>query len=97
MVFLVTMLVVIGVWRCMWGVLDMKVFYADGSALTILSLMFSSASVLDSAVSLSAPDVSKVSAVSLGLQPPIWLLEVGGLFCPSEVVQMALLSSVTAL
>jgi hypothetical protein len=79
------------------GRLGHELFYADGSTLMTLSLMFSSASVLESGVSLSAPDVSKVSAVSPGLQPPIWLLEVGGLFCPSEVVQMVLLSSVTAL
>ena len=90
------MLVAFGVWQWLLGVLNMKVFHADGSVLMKFSLMLPSASVLESTVSLSAPDMLKVSAASLGLLPPIWL-EVGGLSCPSEVVLMTLLSSVTVL
>ena len=79
----------------MLGVLNMKVFHADDSVLMKFSLMLPSASVLESTVSLSAPDMLKVSAPLLGLLPLIWMLEVGGLFCPSDAVLMTLLSSVT--
>ena len=37
MIFVVTLLVMIGVWPWMWGVLDRKVFYGEGSTLTMLS------------------------------------------------------------
>jgi len=71
MFFMVSMLVVIGVWQWMWGFLGMKVFYADGSALMMLSLMFPSESVLESTMSLFVSDMSKVCAVLSGLPPLI--------------------------
>ena len=97
MLSLVSMFVVIGVWRWLLGGLSTMVFYAVDSALTMFSLMLSSALVFESAVSLSAPEVFKKSAVLPMLQSPTWLPEAGGLFCPSEVVTTSIMSSATAL
>jgi hypothetical protein len=97
MLSLVSMFMVIDVWRCLLGGLSTMVFYAVDLAPTMFSLMLSLASVFESTMSLSAPEVFKKSAVSPMLQSPTRLPEAGGLFCPSEVVTTSIMLSATAL
>lgn len=63
MPFLVSTLVVIGVWQWMMGGWSTMVFCVDVSTLTVFSSMLSSVSVFESAMSLSTPVVFKTPAV----------------------------------
>ena len=92
MIFVVTLLVMIGVWPWMWGVLDRKVFYGEGNIDdAFLNVFF----CVGARIRCDLICTRFVQGISPGLQPPILLLEVEGLFYPSEVFQMATLSSVT--